>query len=90
MTSSGKSLLRKLTAGEWSKSASPRPGANTECGQTQRTVEMSHKEWLQYDPNEKPPDNRPFIVRLLASIRISPKVNLKGVHGAEIKGGTDF
>jgi hypothetical protein len=78
--SSGKSLLKKLTDREWSKSGLPRPGASTDCGRIPAIVER----------NEKPVDNRPFIVRLLCSIRISPKVNLKGVHGVEIKGGTDL
>jgi hypothetical protein len=78
--SSGKSLRRKLTDREWSKSGSPRPGANTDCGRIPAIVER----------NEKPVDHRPFIVRLLCSIRISPKINLKGVHGVEIKGGTDL
>jgi len=69
-----------LPESEWRKSALSENVGSTVLKATPRIVER----------NEKPPDNRPFIVRLLCSIRITPKVNLKGVHGADIKGGTDF
>jgi hypothetical protein len=69
-----------LPESEWRKSAQSENVGSTGLKATPKIAE-SH---------EKPVDHRPFIVRLLSSIRLSPKINLKGLHGVQVKGGTDF
>jgi hypothetical protein len=73
-----------LPESEWRKSALSENANNMDFVPTQRTAKAW---WVRWSCIE---DKRPFLVRLLRSIRFSPKVNLKGVHGGEVKGGTEF
>jgi hypothetical protein len=73
-----------LPESEWRKSEQSENANNMDFAPTPRT---DRAWWVRWSGIE---DKRPFLVRLLRSVRFSPKVNLKGVHGGEIKGGTDF
>jgi hypothetical protein len=47
---------------------------------------MTKKEWIAFDPDT---DKRPFLVRLLASLKFSAKVKKNGAE-VQVTGGTDF
>lgn len=80
MKRSDKSLSRKWIEEVWRSNDLIKPVGSTVLKRIPKIVER-HEELV---------DDRAPIVRLLTSIRITPKLNLKGLHGVEVKGNLKF